>query len=873
MPLVSGALRRYRAIRAMVRFVSGVYLRRQARQASLVVATAALGVAAIVATGSLVESALASLEITREATAEHADLRVANGFAGVPEALVAQVRQVPGVASAGGVLLGTARLRLASGSAELMLLGIDLLSEDEVHRGSISRERLEVADETDFLVRLDAVALDRSFAQRHGIALGRSLEAELAGGESRLFIAGLLDSGSAGALLGGALAVMDLPAAQALLGRAEMVDAIDVKLAAGAEPRLVRERLEADLAGRATVTAVQGESPEWASLLFALRLALGLTGCIAIVVGALVIHHVVAIAASRRQAQLDLVRALGLSRRALLILLSTEGLVLGLAGAALGAVLGALLAVAAAGLFQQTVTSLYAPIAGSAVRLSPSYLVGGCALGVVVTWAASIAPARGALRLAKGLATTSPSRRRWRTGSRLAAAGAFAVAAGVALPWLDLRGLEAQGLSNLVLVSDALVLLGLGFAAPLLLVALSPLMSRLLRGPRLLIPRLAWQGLISDPARSAAVVAAILLGSAYVIYTLAGVASLRQGVLAWMRGTQRSDLVVTGVGSVGLLPSSPAIPGDLETLLSAQPGVEGVERSRLLAQPYADRWVVIAARSPRVFGGLQPVKVVSGDLAGALRSMQAGEGALVTRIFTERTRLAPGEAIWLRSPSGPVHLRIGAVIDDYSGGDLGTVFVEPGFFRRRWLDESATSYEIWLAKGQAPQLARERLAGALRGICRCRVLTRAEVTAGSAAIVDAIFLSAYALELVAGFVTVVSMLSFFAITLEERRREIRLLQLVGATRRQIVASFLCESAAFGCLGGVLGCASGLWLSRRFVEGPLRSELGFGFDFVVPAAAVALVLGLAVAVSLLAAAGPVLRASRDLCLARTGDPDA
>jgi putative ABC transport system permease protein len=865
-------LRRWRATRELLRFVSGVYLRRQAGQVSLVVATVALGVAAIVASGSLIESALASLEITREATAEHADLRVANGFAGVSEDLVETVRGVEGVASAGGVLLGTARLRLPAGAADAVLVGIDLLSQDAVHRGSVSRERLEVIDEADFLARLDAIALDRSFAQRHGVALGSTLEAELSIGPRRLYVAGLLAASSASALLGGALAVMDLPSAQAMLGRVGLVDAIDVELASPSIAPRVKERIEAIVSGRATVTAVRGDSPEWASLLFGLRLALGLTGCIAIVVGALVIHHAVAIAASRRKSQLDVVRAIGVSSRALSILLSGEGLVLGMAGAGLGAALGALLAAGAAELFQQTVASLYAPIASSAVRISTSYLVGGCMLGVLVTWAASIAPARGALRLSNGLASASPGRQRWRAAQRLAAAGALAGVAGVVLPELKLPSLGPQALSTLVLVSDALVLVGLGLAAPLILVAVSPLMKPLLRGPRLLIPRLAWQGLISDPVRSATVIAAVLLGSAYVIYTVAGVATVREGVLAWMGGTQRSDLVVTGVGSIGLLPSSPPIPGDLEPLLSAQPGVAAVARGRLVAQPYAERWVVISARSPELLGTRQPVRIIAGELEPARRSMQAGEGALVTRIFAERNGVVPGDSIELRSPTGPVRLRIGAVIDDYGGGDLGTVFVEPGLFRRRWLDASATAYEVWLAEGAPAEPTRHAIASALGTRCHCSVLSRADVRTRTASIVDAIFYSAYALELVAAFVMLVSMVSFFVITLGERTREIRLLHTVGATRRQLVASFLCEAVALGLVGGVLGSLSGLWLSRRFVEGALRSGLGLVFDFVVPAEALAAVLAMAVAVSALAAAGPVLRCSRAVSLAHAGEPD-
>jgi predicted lysophospholipase L1 biosynthesis ABC-type transport system permease subunit len=219
-----------------------------------------------------------------------------------------------------------------------------------------------------------------------------------------------------------------------------------------------------------------------------------------------------------------------------------------------------------------------------------------------------------------------------------------------------------------------------------------------------------------------------------------------------------------------------------------------------------------------------------------------------------------------------VRLRIGAVVDDYNGGDLGTLFVEPGLFRERWRDPSATAYDVWLEQGVAPGSAHRALEEALRPHCACAVLTRAEVRTRTAAIVDAIFYSAYALELVAAFVMVVSMLSFFVITLGERTREIRLLHTVGASRRQLVASFLCEAAALGLLGGALGSLSGLWLSRRFIEGALRSGLGLVFDFVVPGEALAVVLAMAIAVSVLASAAPVLRSSRAISLAHAGEPD-
>jgi putative ABC transport system permease protein len=822
----------------------------------MIVLTVSLGVASVVAAGSLIESTLASLQRTGQAAAGFADLRIANGFSGIPGDLLETVSAVEGVAAAGAIVTATARTHLDGDPTEFLIVAVDLLGDDPVHGEAFSRNDILVGDETAFLVRLDSVALPREFARKHGLRVGSTIRANLQSGFRPLYVAAMLEPSRLDALFGGAVAVMDLPAAQVLLGRENLVDAIDVRVAPGASAERVRGRLETLVFGRGTVTAVGSESSEWKSLLFNVQLLMGLTGAVALVVGILVIYHGVAVSVSRRVPQLEVVRALGASQRSLLLLLSGEALIVGLAGVVLGALAGGALAWVSASLFMGSVATLYSPVAASSFRLSTGYLALGSSLGIAVAWLASIGTIRGVALSSRELLVASPSRERWRRARRLAAWGAGALAAGLFLPHLEQPTLEAEILIGLVVVSDALVLAGIGLLTPVAVLSVSPVGERLLRASRFVLLRLAWQGLIADPGRSAAIVTAVLLGTGYVVHTLGVVGTLREGVLRWLSDTQHADLMVTGSGSIGLVPSSPAIPLDLAQTIAAQPGVQAVEPLSLVAQPYEDRWIVVAARNPDALGNRLPMGVVAGDLATARLAMSRGEGAIVSEHLATKHALHPGDAIELRTPTGLARFRIEAVVRDYTGGDLGTVFVAPAVFRQRWRNETATAFNVWLRPKTSIDHIRVSLSDALANRCECSVLSRDELHGRSILVVNSIFYTAYALELVAAFVMVVAITGFFTMTLAERRREIKLLRTLGATREQLLRSFVWEASIIALIGGTLGCATGVFLSHRLTETAMRSGVGLVMNYVLPSQVIAVTLGAALVIGVLAAVGPI-----------------
>jgi len=869
----SSLARRLRSLLVVYRLLSLPHVRRRPGSALVLLIAVSMGVAAVVASGSLVDSALRSLERTWGAGSEFSDLRVGNGFAGVSEELLEIVRGVEGVGEAAGILTGRANANLGGEHVDLTILAVDLFGDDRVHASALSSTAVDALDEIAFLSRIDAIALPRDFASSHGVELGSSIETSLSSGRRQLYVAGLLEPSPVSALFSGAIALMDLPAAQRILGREGLLDAIDVRLVPGASVGEVSARLAERVAGRATVAAPNAASPELRNLLSSVRLILGITGLIAMVVGGFVIYDAVAISASRRAPEMGVVRSLGASRRLILAWLTGEAVLLAVLGCVVGSALGAALARGAAGMFQQLVGSLYLPLAETSFDVSRRYVVWGGSLALLLTCAVSLGPVRGAARIGSGLAVVSHGGARWRSARRLAGVGAVALMTGILLGYFQRPGLESEVLARLAIAGDVTFLLGVGLLAPVIVLSATPIVERWLRAPALAGLRFAWRGLASDPGRNAAVISAVLVSSAYVVMTVGIVESLRGGVLGWLGATLRSDLLVTGPTRVGLLPSSPPIRGDLAETIGGAPGVEAVEPHRLITQPFRNRWVSVVEKSPDLLGNRDPVVLVGGDLEAARKAMRAGTGVVVSEHFVLKHGLVVGDSITLRSIDGPVEFRIDAVVVDFTSADLGTIFVSPDVFRKHWREDAALAYHVWISSGSDEARVAAALETKLAELCDCSVMTRDEVETGVAGVVDATFYTTYALEVVAAVVMVVSIASFLVIAMAERRREIATLRSVGATRRQLFGMHLLESALIGLIGGVLGCASGALLARRQVEDTIRAGGGMLLDFVLPWQTFVIVAGVAILVCVLGAMAPIAWSLRKTFLDAAGASDA
>ena len=134
-------------------------------------------------------------------------------------------------------------------------------------------------------------------------------------------------------------------------------------------------------------------------MLSAFRWNLRMLSYIAVLVGAFLIYNTISVSVVRRRAQIGTVRALGASRRMVLVAFLAEATLYGLVGSVIAIPLGRVLAIGAVRLLSKTVDALYISSHAGDLTLSVASLALALLVGVGVTLASALAPALEASRV------------------------------------------------------------------------------------------------------------------------------------------------------------------------------------------------------------------------------------------------------------------------------------------------------------------------------------------------------------------------------------------------------------------------------------------------------------------------------------------
>src|SRR5581483_12369394 len=190
---------------------------------------------------------------------------------------------------------------------------------------------------------------------------------------------------------GGAL-VMDIGAAQRLLGRQDRVDRILIKVPGNVADW--QKKLAQNLPEGVSLAASGSGTEENRKMLSAFRWNLKLLSYVALIVGAFLIFNTISVSVVRRRPEIGIVRALGASRSGVLLGYLGEALCFGIAGALLGILLGRLMAIGAVRLLGATVAGLYVSSRPAPIELTAPTVLLAFVVGIGVALASAASPAR-----------------------------------------------------------------------------------------------------------------------------------------------------------------------------------------------------------------------------------------------------------------------------------------------------------------------------------------------------------------------------------------------------------------------------------------------------------------------------------------------
>src|SRR6185437_12740551 len=317
------------------------HLLRHPAQLALALLGLALGVATIVAVDTATASAQRAFELSLQAVNGAADYQIVGGPAGIDERLYVQLRR--------DVAPATAPVRFAplvSGYVQLGGRILQLIGTDPFAGAELDADAAGPRAPGGVPAAADPAAA-RDWLAPGAVALGASLAAALhltTGASIELTIGGVGHPATVARILPGAafdaLILTDIAQAQEWLGVRGRLSRIDLRLPPGA-------------------------------------------------------------AGARA---LEVLRALGATGGQVLMLVLAEAAVLGVAGAACGALLGLLLARALVGLVAQTINDLYFVVAVSSVSVPALTLVKALGAGVATALVAALLPALEVARAAPQLA-------------------------------------------------------------------------------------------------------------------------------------------------------------------------------------------------------------------------------------------------------------------------------------------------------------------------------------------------------------------------------------------------------------------------------------------------------------------------------------
>ncbi|HKC52051.1 MAG TPA: FtsX-like permease family protein [Myxococcota bacterium] len=786
---------------------------------------------------------------TAEALAGAAQLEIVAGALGIPERLVAEVRAAPGVAAASPLL--TANLQIDAAKLSIHVLGIDLL-EEGVGRGLDLRARgAQVPDALKLLARADAVVISELVSTRTGAGFDESLEVRTPIGAHTLHVEGLLADRGVARAFGGQIAVMDLYALQALVGRADSVDRIDVVPAPGADLAALRAELERRVAGAATVRRPGMRKSSLDQTMGALRAAVWMIAAIGSLVACLLSYAAMSTAVERRLHEFAVLRSTGFSAREVARFVAFDSL----AFAALGTALGLAAGRALAQLFLPTLSQVSEYFEAGSTRASDVSVSGATvalALGVGVLGAlcGALGPARLATRRYVLDAAREPNAEAGPRGGTH-----------MRVPWPSLLALAlaaaawAPGMPPRVRLL-ALLALGTSLAASLVTPALAgidgarELLGRLVPG----VGHLAGTGLAVRKRGTALAVAAITCLVAFVSGGIVLSASFGETLLNALRTRYPEGIDITTTAAFDDGAAPPLLASVVDTIRHI-PGVADLSEQVQTTMLVRGEEVLLAAFESRVSLARR-----SGYRDRAERAVLAalGRGEVgVSGAFARHFELSAGDEVELATPQGRQRFKIAGELFGMAGPS-GILYMDLATFDAHWSRAGADFALLFVAGDPAPVIDAIRKATysqqSLFFTSNEELLARA---ATFAARFDGLLFGVAMLALLLGGVAIANLLLGIVAA---RRREFVLLRTAGAAPNQLAALVLGDAAGIAGFSLLGGACLGFLLSRPMLE-IMGEEFGLYVDAHLDLPRLALLFALVAASVFASALYPALLARR------------
>lgn len=838
----------------LLKLISWQYVRKHLLRTVLTMAGIVLGVAVFVGMHTANQSVLSAFTKTVDRIAGATQLQITAGESGFDEEVLERVQALPNVRVAVPVIEAVVNLNLKS-QGNILVLAVDMTGD----RGLRDYD-LEAGDDTViedplvFIAQPDSLMVTREFAAANGLVSNSKITLAAMDGPRTFTVRGIMKSSGLTSAFGGNLAIMDIYAAQKVFGRGRKFDRIDLAATEGTALPELQRQLSALLGPGFEVESPSARGKQFEALSSVYGMLANITSLFALFIGMFIIYNSFAIAVTQRRGEIGIVRALGATRGQIQALFLTESAILGLIGASFGVLFGLLIASGISASLGNFLGEIYgvAQRAGE-VSSDPRLLLGALLMGVVTSVIAAWIPARAAAGVDPVQALQKGRYQQLTKGEnrlRRQIASALFVIVFFCLFFAQNRIIFYSGYFLTVIAGLLLV--------PTVALWLSKAIRPAMKFLRPVEGTLAADSLIQSPRRTSGAVSALALSIALVI-SLGGMARASyNSINEWMRIALNPDMFLTATQNI--TDRSFRFPASFGDEIRSIPGIRRMQLVRNARLLYKGNPVMVVSVDIGNLVVESYLPSVAGDSATMYRLAAEGKGFLISDNFAQLYGVKYNELLSINTPNGTLTLPVAGIVRDYSD-QKGTVLIDRKMFIRYWNDDTINIVRLYLEKNITVPEMRARIEAKLAGKTRLFILTNQDLKSYIIKITDQWFGLTYIQLAVAVLVAILGIINTLTVSITDRRRELGVLQAVGALRGQVRRTIWLEAIAIGIIGLAIGLAFGGVALYYSLEMAARDISGLRLDYTYPWSMAAGLFPVIVGAALIAALGPAEQAVR------------
>jgi putative ABC transport system permease protein len=757
----------------------------------------------------------------------------------MPEHLLGEVRQIPGVKVAAPLLEASANATGPRGSGSVELVGAD--SSLRSLGGALVRHT-----ELEPFAGIGAVLLPAPLAAQLGVTkFGREVTLQMYGRTEHAPLYEQLHARQIGGLVASPLVVAPLLYAQEMTGLPGRISRVLVQPAPGLEAS-VRAGMERLAAGRSSIGRLNVEPTSYDEELFAKAASASnqstaLFALISALVGFLFAFNAMLLTVPQRRRLIADLRRDGYTPRTVVGVLLLDAVVLGVIACVLGLALGEELSIH---LFRSNPGYL-----GSAFALGTQRVVGwqsvviALAGGMLAAVVAVLSPLRDILSRDPLAAITPREGSGPRGEMRIAFGGALCLALATAI----LLAAPKLAILGMILLIAALLLV-LPAAVDLALALLARI-ARQLTGA---MPHVALMELSAARARAIGVAATGAVAVFGAVAIQGAHADLLQGLEDAARDTNAlTDVWVSPPGDYNLLKTAPFIPTQ-QARLEHLPGLRALRVYRGGLMDWGQRRVWVLAPPAEATPLLPPSQILEGSVAQATLRLRSGGWLVLSQALAAEHHLHIGDPVSIPSPV-PSTFRVAALSTNI-GWAPGAIIMTAADYARAWGSGDASAYNVLLAPGVLPSRGAHEIEGALGPSSGLSVQTaQAHASEQNA-------LSRQGLQRLTDIATLILVVAVLAMAaamgnmLWQRRPRLAKLKLEGFARSELWRTIVLESLLLLGVGCLTGAVFGLY-GQQLLDRALANVINFPVVHSVAAASAALSLAIVACTAVLIIAVP------------------